>query len=96
MSEFLPTTVPEETMTKVIEFFKGYTLEAIQVGSFGPIDVNRESLSYGSITSTPKQGWRDYPIVKALEKEFGLPIGFNTDVNAAALGEVTLGSIGIG
>ncbi|MFJ5758989.1 ROK family protein [Neobacillus sp. NPDC093182] len=88
----IPTTVPQETMTKVIEFFKGYTLEAIGVGSFGPIDVNRESLSYGSITSTPKLGWRDYPIVKTLEKEFGLPIGFNTDVNAAALGEVTLGA----
>lgn len=88
----IPTTVPEETMTKVIEFFKGYTLDAIGVGSFGPIDVNRESLSYGSITSTPKVGWRDYPMVKTLEKEFGLPIGFNTDVNAAALGEVTLGA----
>jgi fructokinase len=88
----IPTTVPEGTMTKVIEFFKGYTLEAIGVGSFGPIDVNRESPSYGSITSTPKVGWRDYPIVKTLENEFGLPIGFTTDVNAAALGEVTLGA----
>lgn len=90
----IPTTVPEETMTKVIEFFKGYTLEAIGVGSFGPIDVNRKSPSYGSITSTPKPGWRDYPIVKTLEKQFGLPIGFNTDVNTAALGEVTLGAAG--
>ncbi|TDL73726.1 ROK family protein [Rhodococcus qingshengii] len=88
----IPTTVPEETMSQVIEFFKGYQLEAIGVGSFGPIDVNRESPSYGFITSTPKPGWRDYQIVKTLEKEFGIPIGFNTDVNAAALGEVTLGA----
>jgi len=88
----IPTTVPEETMPQVIEFFKGYQLEAIGVGSFGPIDVNRESPSYGSITSTPKTGWRDYPIVKTLADEFGVPIGFNTDVNAAALGEVTHGA----
>lgn len=88
----IPTTVPEETMSKVIEFFKSHELEAIGVGSFGPIDVNRESPTYGSITSTPKPGWRDYQIVKTLEKEFGVPIGFNTDVNAAALGEVTLGA----
>ena len=39
----IPTTVPEETMPKVIEFFKNYELKAIGVGSFGPIDVNRES-----------------------------------------------------
>lgn len=88
----IPTTIPEETMSKVIEFFKGYELEAIGVGSFGPIDVNKESPAYGSITSTPKPGWLDYPIVKTLEKEFGIPIGFNTDVNAAALGEVTHGA----
>jgi fructokinase len=88
----IPTLGPDETITKVIEFFKNYTLDAIGVGSFGPIDVNRESPSYGSITSTPKVGWRDYPIVKTLEKEFRLPMGFNTDVNAAALGEVMLGA----
>lgn len=62
------------------------------MGSFGPIDVNRESPRYGFITSTPKPGWRDYPIVKTLQDAFGIPIGFNTDVNAAALGEATLGA----
>jgi fructokinase len=88
----IPTTVPEETISQVIEFFRGYELEAIGVGSFGPIDVNLESPGYGSITSTPKAGWRNYPFVKTLEKEFRIPIGFNTDVNAAALGEVTHGA----
>jgi fructokinase len=88
----IPTTVPEETMSQVIEFFRGYELEAIGVGSFGPIDVNLESPGYGSITSTPKARWRNYPFVKTLEKEFRIPIGFNTDVNAAALGEVTHGA----
>jgi fructokinase len=88
----IPTTVPEETMGKVIEFFKRFPLKAIGIGSFGPIDVNKESPTYGSITSTPKMAWKDYPIVNELKKAFSVPIGFNTDVNAAALGEATLGA----
>lgn len=62
------------------------------MGSFGPIDVNRESSTYGYITSTPKTNWRDFPFVQALKKDFPVPIGFNTDVNAAALAEVTYGA----
>ncbi len=88
----IPTTVPEETMPKVIEFFKGHQLEAIGVGSFGPLNLDKESPRYGYITSTPKPGWRNYPIVRTLENEFGIPIGFNTDVNAAALGEAIYGA----
>lgn len=88
----IPTTVPEETMTEVIGFFKKHSLNAIGVGSFGPIDVNSESPNYGMITTTPKLPWRNYPIVQALKDAFSLPVGFNTDVNAAALGEATLGA----
>lgn len=88
----IPTTTPDETIPKVIEFFKKYPIEAIGIGSFGPIDVNRESPTYGYITSTPKPGWKDYPFVQGFEDEFGVPIGFNTDVNAAALGEATFGA----
>jgi fructokinase len=88
----IPTTVPAETMSKVIEFFNQYPVKAIGVGSFGPIDVNQESATYGNITSTPKPGWRDYPFVQSLRDAFSVPIGFNTDVNAAALGEVTFGA----
>jgi fructokinase len=88
----IPTTIPEETISKVIEFFKRYDIKAIGIGSFGPIDVNRESSTYGSITSTPKKGWRDYPFVQVMKESFDVPIGFTTDVNAAALGEVSLGA----
>jgi len=88
----VPTTTPDEMIPKVIEFLKKYPIEAIGIGSFGPIDVNRESLTYGHITSTPKPGWKDYPFVQGFEDEFGVPIGFNTDVNAAALGEATFGA----
>lgn len=88
----IPTTVPEETMGKVIDFFKQYPISAIGIGSFGPIDVNRESPTYGYITSTPKLAWKDYPFVEAMKEAFSVPIGFTTDVNAAALGEATLGA----
>lgn len=88
----IPTTIPQETLSKVIEFFEKYHIKAIGIGSFGPIDVNRESPTYGFITSTPKKGWRDYPFVKAMKEAFDVPIGFTTDVNAAALGEAVLGA----
>lgn len=88
----IPTTVPEETMPQVIDFFKKYEVNAIGIGSFGPIDVNRESATYGNITSTPKVGWRDYPLVQTIKEAFPVPVGFNTDVNAAALGEATYGA----
>ena len=90
--EQIPTTIPEETIPKVIEFFKQYPVKAIGIGSFGPVDVNRESPTYGFITSTPKPGWKDYPFVQSIKDAFAVPVGFNTDVNAAALGEATLGA----
>ncbi len=88
----IPTTVPEETMKDVIAFFKKYPVEAIGIGSFGPIDVNLESPTYGYITSTPKTAWKNYPLVQTIKDVFSVPVGFNTDVNAAALGEATLGA----
>lgn len=92
--ESYPTTEPAETMKAVIQFFKQYQdeLKAIGIGSFGPIDIRKSSPTYGYITQTPKLAWRNYDIVGAMKKEFNVPIGFTTDVNAAALGEVSLGA----
>ncbi|MCB2499467.1 ROK family protein, partial [Listeria monocytogenes] len=83
-----------ETMKAVIQFFKQYEdeLKAIRIGSFGPIDIPKSSATYGYITQTPKLAWRNYDIVGAMKKEFNVPIGFTTDGNAAALGEVSLGA----
>ncbi len=87
-----PTTVPEETMGQVISFFQDKSIEAIGIGSFGPIDINKESKTYGYITETPKTRWKNYHIVGEIQKHFPVPVGFHTDVTAAALAEVTWGA----
>ncbi|CUA80817.1 ROK family protein [Anoxybacillus suryakundensis] len=86
-----PTTAPEETMQKVIDFFKSYSLDAIGIGTFGPVDLNRKSQTYGYITNTPKPHWTNFNFVGTIQKYFHVPIGFDTDVNAAALGELFWG-----
>jgi fructokinase len=88
----IPTTVPEETMPKVIEFFQDKKLDGIGIGSFGPIDVDPNSPTYGFITETPKLPWKNYNIVGEMKKHFQVPIGFHTDVTAAALAENTWGA----
>jgi fructokinase len=88
----IPTTTPGETMTSVMGFFDRYKIESVGIGSFGPIDINPANESYGRITSTPKVAWRNYPILQNVKEAFGVPVGFHTDVNAAALGEATFGA----
>lgn len=87
-----PTTIPEETIKQVIDFFKQYKLDGIGIGSFGPIDINPNSKTYGYITNTPKAGWKNFNFVNTLKKEFDVPIAWTTDVNAAAYGEYVAGS----
>ena len=83
-----PTARPKETIARAAEFFAANgSLAAIGVGSFGPIDVQRSSPTWGRITTTPKPGWADTDVVAALSAELGVPLAFDTDVNAAALGE---------
>lgn len=87
----IPTEAPEIIMPKVIEFFKGKKIDAIGVGSFGPIDPNLDSPTYGYITTTPKEGWTNYNLIGELKKYFDIPMAFDTDVNGAALGENIFG-----
>jgi fructokinase len=88
----VPTTKPEETMEPVLSFFDQYPIDAIGVGSFGPIDVNQNSENYGHITSTPKPFWRDFNFVGSLNAHFNVPIAWTTDVNAAGYAEYVLGN----
>lgn len=88
----IPTTEPQETLPKIIDFFEGKNIEAMGVASFGPIDLDKTSATYGYITSTPKLKWRNYNLLGELKKEYDVPMGFDTDVNGSLLGEVTYGS----
>lgn len=87
----LPTRTPEETMPEMLSFFQGKGISALGVGCFGPVDLDLTSPTYGSILTTPKLDWRRFPIVQQFEKSLGVPVGFDTDVNAAALGEAVWG-----
>jgi len=94
----IPTTVPEETLRACLDFFrseaatKEVKLDAIGVGSFGPVDLRASSPTWGYITATPKPGWRNTEVAGYFRKELGLPVAFDTDVNAAAYGELLWGA----
>ena len=87
----IPTTTPEETMPAILEYFKDKEIASIGIACFGPIDLNKNSETYGYITSTPKIPWRNYNIVGAVKDALKIPVGFDTDVNGSLLGEVTWG-----
>ena len=86
-----PTTTPGETIARAIEFFRQAAGDempaAVGIGSFGPIDADPESPTFGHITSTPKPGWAHTDLAGAVARALDVPVGFDTDVNAAALAE---------
>lgn len=84
----LPTTTPNETIAHAIDFFRTQSpVAAIGIGSFGPIDLHPDSKMWGYITTTPKPGWANVDLAGTLHRALNVPIGFDTDVNVAALGE---------
>ncbi len=88
----IPTKTPDETIPAIIGYFKDKSIAALGIASFGPVDLEESSPTYGYITTTPKPGWANYDIVGNLKKALNVPIGFDTDVNGSLLGEVTYGS----
>lgn len=87
----IPTETPEITVPKMTAYFKDKGVDALGIGCFGPIDLNRASSSYGCITTTPKLKWAGCNIVGAFREALSVPVGFDTDVNGSALGEATWG-----
>lgn len=87
-----PTETPEKTFQNVLNFFQSFTLDALGVGSFGPIEIDPASSHYGCIKNTPKQAWKNVDFLGKLKQVYDIPIGWTTDVNAAALGESTVGA----
>ena len=93
----IPTTNPKDTMAEVVRFLNDCKrrhgpIKAYGIGSFGPLDLDAKSRTYGFITTTPKKGWQNVDLITALAAHARLPTGFDTDVNAAALGESIWGA----
>jgi len=78
---------PSETIERAIAFFAAHDLAAVGVGSFGPVGRSADSPHWGHITTTPKPGWAYVDLAGPIGTALGVPVGFDTDVNAAALGE---------
>jgi fructokinase len=87
-AETIPTTTPSETIGRAAAFFEREgPVEAIGIGSFGPVDQNPSSPTWGYITNTPKPGWAHTDVGQEIRRRLSVPVAFDTDVNAAALGE---------
>jgi fructokinase len=86
--EKFPTTSPEETLERIVSFFAARPAPAaVGIGSFGPVDVDAESASWGQVTTTPKPGWQRTPVASIVRDRLQVPVAFDLDVTAAALGE---------
>ena len=87
----IPTTTPAEVIPAALAFFEAQAAEvelaAIGIASFGPIDPNPASPTWGHITTTPKPGWANADLAGPIAAALNIPVGFDTDVNGAALGE---------
>ncbi len=87
-TETIPTTTPAETIGRTVAFFEREgPVDAIGIGSFGPVDRDPSSPTWGHITTTPKPGWAHTDVAPEIRRRLSVPIAFDTDVNASALGE---------
>ncbi|WP_125710185.1 fructokinase ScrK [Companilactobacillus zhongbaensis] len=92
-SVHFPTTTPEETLRKTIDYFKQFEVEAIGIASFGPIEQRKNHPKYGYITKTPKKHWANVDFVGTLKKELDVPMFWTTDVNGSAYGEYIMSTL---
>ena len=88
----IPTTTPEQTVTTAVAWLRGHAPCAVGIGSFGPVDINPVSPTWGHITSTPKAGWQNFDFAGSVHRALDVPVFFNSDVNSAVLGEAAWGA----
>ncbi|MDO4912787.1 MAG: ROK family protein [Lactobacillus sp.] len=81
------TEDPESTINNCLDFFRKYALKSVAIGTFGPIDIDKHSETYGFIKNTPKDGWSNFDLKGAFERGLNVPVAITTDVNASAYGE---------
>lgn len=86
----IATGPPDATVATAVAWIREKSagrLSAVGIGSFGPVD-----LKTGHITSTPKTEWRNFDLAGEVRRALGVPVAFDTDVNAAVLGEARWGA----
>ncbi len=89
----IATTSPEETLSQARDWFVTQPkVSALAIASFGPVELDRASPQWGHITETPKPGWSNCDLAGYFARELNVPVGFDTDVNGAALGEYRFGA----
>ena len=88
----IPTEQPEKTIPAMIDWFRNKKIVSLGIGTFGPVDLKKDSPTYGWITKTPKPGWSNKPLLPQMRDELGIPVLIDTDVNAAALAEWKMGA----
>lgn len=88
----IPTEGPNHTVNVMIDFFAKHNIEALGICSFGPLDLNPDSPTYGYITATPKLAWRNYPLLPVMSTALQVPVLMDTDCNGAALAEYKMGA----
>ncbi len=88
----IPTLHPRDTIPEILGFFASNKVEALGIGTFGPVEIDPASPQYGMITSTPKEGWRNFDLLGALKAQIDVPMVLDTDVNAAVLAESRWGA----
>ena len=94
--EAIPTTTPDETIGLIeqtlVDWKLSHDFSALGIASFGPIDVEPGSSSWGHILPTTKAGWSGTNVAPRLRDALNVPVAFDTDVNGAALAEMRWGS----
>ena len=93
----IATKGPQDTLAQVLSFFQEQKVKigeytALGIASFGPLDINKASSTFGYITKTPKPGWSDVSLASPLAHSLGCPVALDTDVNGAALAEYYWGA----
>lgn len=90
-SSIFPTEEPKKTMEKVKKFFLEHPVDALSIGTFGPVDINEVSPTYGQVLASPKKAWQGFNFIESVKTWFKKPIILTTDVNASAYGEYSIG-----
>jgi len=88
----ISTGNPQKTLQSIFDFFSGYELDRIGIGTFGPVILDSKSKNYGLLISESKKGWKGINLFKEFSSNSKARINIDTDVNAAAIGEYNYGA----